>query len=149
MRHPRTQSLLNNVPVVLSDDASPKEAEMLELCLDAKNAGRRTLLYTVYTGTRDTTGRLKSLLERAGLKATVLRSSVAADKREDWIADQVDRGIDVLICHPELVKTGLDLLAFPTIVFMQTGFSVYTLMQAARRVGGLVSATGRSVFSRL
>ena len=54
-------------------------------------------------------------------------------EREEWIADQVERDIDVLICHPELVKTGLDLLAFPTIVFLQTGFSVYTLMQAARR----------------
>lgn len=37
------------------------------------------------------------------------------------------------ICNPELVKTGLDLLAFPTIYFMQTGYNVYTLMQAARR----------------
>ena len=133
VRHPRTQGLLQQVPAVLGDDASPKEAEMLKLCLDAKNAGRRTLLYTVYTGTRDTTGRLKNLLEKAGLTAAVLRSSIAADKREDWIADQVERGIDVLVCHPELVKTGLDLLAFPTIVFLQTGFNVYTLMQAARR----------------
>ena len=133
VRHPRTQSILKKVPAVLSDDASPKEEEMLRLCLDAKNAGRRTLLYTVYTGTRDTTGRLKSLLERAGLKPAVLRANVPADRREDWIADQVERDIDVLICHPELVKTGLDLLAFPTIVFLQTGFSVYTLMQAARR----------------
>jgi hypothetical protein len=46
---------------------------------------------------------------------------------------QVEKGIDVLICHPELVKTGLDLLAFPSIIFMQSGYSVYTLMQAARR----------------
>jgi hypothetical protein len=133
VRHPRKEIILKKVPVVLNDDPSPKEEAMVQLCLDAKNAGRRTLLYTVYTGTRDTTGRLKSLLERAGLKPAVLRATVAADKREEWIADQVDRDIDVLICHPELVKTGLDLLAFPTIVFMQTGFSVYTLMQAARR----------------
>lgn len=133
VRHPRTQSILRTVPAVLTEEASPKEEAMIQLCLDAKNAGRRTLLYTVYTGTRDTTGRLKSLLERVGLKPAVLRASVAADKREEWIADQVERDIDVLICHPELVKTGLDLLAFPTIVFMQTGFSVYTLMQASRR----------------
>ncbi|MEL7893404.1 DEAD/DEAH box helicase, partial [Pseudomonas aeruginosa] len=31
------------------------------------------------------------------------------------------------------VKTGLDLLDFPTIAFMQTGYKVYTLQQAARR----------------
>lgn len=63
----------------------------------------------------------------------VLRASVDTSRREDWILDQVDRGIDVLITNPELVKTGLDLLDFPTIVFLQTGYNVYTLQQAARR----------------
>ena len=32
-----------------------------------------------------------------------------------------------------MVKTGLDLLEFPTIVFMQSGYNVYSLQQAARR----------------
>ncbi|MFG6179685.1 helicase-related protein, partial [Halomonas sp. THAF12] len=75
----------------------------------------------------------KRVLEQEGLKVAVLRSSVATYRREDWIADQVDRGVDVVICNPDLVKTGLDLLDFPTIVFMQTGWNVYTLQQAARR----------------
>nr|WP_231893238.1 hypothetical protein [Vibrio scophthalmi] len=55
------------------------------------------------------------------------------EDREDWILEQVDRGIEVLITNPELVKTGLDLLEFPSIVFTNTGYNVYTLMQAARR----------------
>ena len=63
----------------------------------------------------------------------MLRANVDAARREDWVADQVERGIDVMICNPELVKTGLDLLEFPTIVFMQSGFNVYTVQQAARR----------------
>lgn len=58
---------------------------------------------------------------------------MATEKREDWVADQVDKGIDVLICNPELVKTGLDLLEFPSTVYMLTGYNVYTLIQAARR----------------
>ena len=41
--------------------------------------------------------------------------------------------MDVIITNPELVKTGLDLLDFPTIVFLQSGYNVYTLQQAARR----------------
>ena len=45
----------------------------------------------------------------------------------------MDRGIDVLICNPELVKTGLDLLDFPCIVFLQSGYNVYTVQQASRR----------------
>jgi hypothetical protein len=91
------------------------------------------LAYTTYTGTRDTTARLKAILEAEGLKVAVLKASVDTSQREAWIADQVDRGVDVLVTNPELVKTGLDLLDFPTIVFMQTGYNVYTLQQAARR----------------
>jgi SNF2 family DNA or RNA helicase len=49
------------------------------------------------------------------------------------VAEQVERGIDVLLTNPELVKTGLDLLEFPAIAFLQSGFNVYTLQQAARR----------------
>jgi len=91
------------------------------------------LVYTIYTGRRDTTLRLKHWLDQQGFKTSILRASVSADKREAWIAEQIDKGIDVLICHPELVKTGLDLLAFSNIVFLQSGYNVYTLMQAARR----------------
>lgn len=91
------------------------------------------LVYTVYTGKRDTAGRLKKVLESQQFKVAVLRSSVGTDQREDWIADQVDRGIDILITNPELVKTGLDLLEFPSIVFMQSGYNVYTVSQASRR----------------
>ena len=61
---------------------------------------------------RDTT-RLKVLLEQEGFKVAVLRASVDASGREDWIAEQLNRGIDVLITNPELVKTGLDLAAPP------------------------------------
>lgn len=134
VKHPQTRDTLAFVPAVFEEhDMMPKEQELLDICLEEKAKGRRVLAYSTYTGTRDTTARLKVKLEEAGLKVAVMRSSVETGKREDWIADKVDRGIDVLICNPELVKTGLDLLEFPTIVFMQTGYNVYTLQQAARR----------------
>ncbi|WP_268796182.1 MULTISPECIES: helicase-related protein, partial [Pseudomonas syringae group genomosp. 2] len=103
------------------------------LCLAEKARNRKVLVCSVYTGTRDTTSRMKRVLEQSGLKVAVLRASVDTARREDWILDQVDRGVDVLITNPELVKTGLDLLDFPTIAFMQTGYNVYTVQQAARR----------------
>jgi len=133
VRHPRTQQLLAMIPPVLGDEPSPKEAALIELCRQEKAQNRRVLVYTVYTGKRDTATRLKKTLESGGFKTAVLRSSVSTDRREDWIMDQVDRGIDVLVCNPELVKTGLDLLDFPTICFMQSGYNVYTVQQAARR----------------
>jgi Type III restriction enzyme, res subunit len=134
VRHPRTRSqLLFQGAIFKEGDVSPKEAALVALCKAQKALHRRILAYTVYTGTRDTTARLKTILEAQGLKVAVLRASVDAAKREDWVAEQVDRGIDVLITNPELVKTGLDMLEFPTIAFMQSGFNVYTLQQASRR----------------
>jgi hypothetical protein len=41
--------------------------------------------------------------------------------------------MQVCICHPKLVQTGLDLLSFPTIIFGETGYSIYVLRQASRR----------------
>lgn len=134
VRHPHAPRLLASVPAVFDDATpTPKEERLIELCREARRAGRRVLVYTVYSGTRDTTSRLKSLLDADGFKVAVLRASVDAARREDWLADQVDRKVDVIITNPELVKTGLDMLEFPTIVFMQSGYNVYTLQQAARR----------------
>lgn len=134
VRHPRTRDTLAAVPALYADgELTPKEFRLLEVCKAEQAKGRRVLVYTTYTGTQDTSQRLKQMLGSAGLRADVLRSTVSTEQREDWILDRVDRGIDVLICNPELVKTGLDLLEFPSIVFMQTGFNVYTLQQAARR----------------
>lgn len=134
VRHPRTRALLAFVPSLFSEtEIMPKEQALIDICLAEKAAGRKVLVYSIYTGKRDTTSRLKVLLERAGFKTAVLRASIDSSQREDWIAEQLDRGIDVLVTNPELVKTGLDLLEFPTIVFMQSGFNVYTLQQAARR----------------
>ena len=70
---------------------------------------------------------------RRGSPCWLLRSPGAPASIHLTLAEQLDRGIDVLITNPELVKTGLDLLEFPTIVFLQSGYNVYSLQQAARR----------------
>jgi hypothetical protein len=54
-------------------------------------------------------------------------------KRELWYEKQLKEGVEVVICHPKLVETGLDLLAFPTLYFYETGYSLHTLRQASRR----------------
>ncbi len=134
VKHPRSRQLIALQPAILDhDQPSPKEEAMLELCRSNKAKGRRVLVYTTYTGTRDTTTRLKSHLERDGFNVAVLKASVDASRREEWLLDQVDRGVEVIITNPELVKTGLDMLEFPTICFMNTGYNVFTLQQAARR----------------
>ena len=97
-------------------------------------AGRRVLVYATHTGTRDITGRMQAFLTKHGFRSAVMKAdAVAPDKREAWVAMQVEQGIDVLICHPRLVQTGLDLIDFPTICWFETDYSVYTMRQASRR----------------
>jgi len=62
-----------------------------------------------------------------------LHASVDTSKREAWYARQIKEGIEVVISHPKLVETGLDLLDFPTILFYESGYSLHTLRQASRR----------------
>ena len=95
--------------------------------------GRKCQVFATYTGKHDVVGRLDTVLRGAGFRVAVLRPSVATDKREAWYERQLSLGVDVVICHPRLVETGLDLLSFPTIYFYETGYSTYTLRQASRR----------------
>ena len=95
--------------------------------------GRRSQVYATYTCEKDVTLRLNTVPRQAGFRVAVLRSSVATDKREEWYERQLKAGVEVVICHPKLVETGLDLLAFPTLYFYETGYSLHTLRQASRR----------------
>lgn len=93
VRHPRTRQVLAFTPAQFNElEIMPKERELIDICREEKAAGRKTLVYSVYTGTRDTTSRLQGLLEQEGFKVAVLRASVDASRREDWIAEQLDRG---------------------------------------------------------
>lgn len=90
-------------------------------------------VFAVYTLKRDVTARLEKILNREGIRTAVLRRNVSTDKREAWYAKRVKEGVQVVIAHPRLVETGLDLLDFPTIIFYESGYSLHTLRQASRR----------------
>ena len=92
------------------------------------------LVYATHTGTRDITERMESILTRHGLKVAVMKAdAVPPERREAWVAQRVEEGADVLVCHPRLVQMGLDLVEFPTICWYETDYSVYTMRQASRR----------------
>lgn len=110
----------------------PKEQRLIEIAQEARDRGSKTLVYVQFTSTRDIQPRLAQQLEEAGLKTAILRSKVKPEKREQWIRDNA-ADTDVLICNPEIVKTGLDLYDYTTIVFFQTGYNIFTLRQASRR----------------
>jgi hypothetical protein len=115
------------------DGLYAKERALVTDIREELRQGRRCQVYATYTGEKDVTLRLESVLQQAGFRVAVLRSSVATDKREEWYERQLKAGVEVVICHPKLVETGLDLLAFPTLYFYETGYSLHTLRQASRR----------------
>ena len=92
------------------------------------------LVYVTHTGTRDIIARVEQFFTRHGFRVAVMEAdAVAPDRREAWVADRVKQSIDVLISHPRLVQTGLDLIDFPTITWYETDYSVYVMRQASRR----------------
>ena len=120
-------------------DLRSKEAELIKICMREKKKRRQVWVYCQMTGKRDIQPRLKKLLEERGLKVEILRSNTATLKnREKWIKENA-KGIDVMISHPALVSTGLDLFDkggghnFSTIVFYETGYNLFTMRQAERR----------------
>ena len=131
---PRSGEIIVSVPPLSEEKLYPKEKALVDLVAAERMAGRRVLVYVTHTGTRDITGRMDDILTRHGFRAAVMKAdAVAPDRREAWVADRVKKGLDVLICHPRLVQTGLDLIDFPTICWAETDYSVYVMRQASRR----------------
>ena len=116
------------------DVVYPKEQGLLDLVQHEASRGRRTLVYVAHTEKRDVTGRLATLLAGVGVKVAVLKSdTVPAERREEWIERKVKEGVQALIVHPRCVQTGLDLIAWPTVIFQEVEYSTYVLRQASRR----------------
>lgn len=111
-----------------------KEQALVDDVRQELRQGRRCQVYATFTGEKDVNGRLEKILSAAGFRVAVLRSSVPTQKREEWYERQLECGVEVVVCHPKLVETGLDLLAFPILYFYQTGYSLHTLRQASRRL---------------
>ncbi len=110
-----------------------KERRLVEEVKAELGCGRRCQIYAVYTQKRDVTRRLERILSDAGIRVAVLTTEVPPEAREAWYERQLRAGVQAVICHPKLVQTGLDLIEFPTILFYETGYSIYVLRQASRR----------------
>ncbi len=131
---PQTGNVLVQMPPLSEDKLYPKEQALVDLVAAERLAGRKVLVYATHTGTRDITERMDGFLTTHGFRVAVLKAdTVAPDRREAWVEERVKQGVDVVICHPRLVQTGLDLIDFPTLCWFETDYSVYTMRQASRR----------------
>ncbi len=131
---PRKGDVIVQVPPLSEEKLYPKEKALIDLVAAERMEGRRVLVYVTHTGTRDITGRMDDILTRHGFRVAVMKAdAVAPNKREAWVAEKVKQGIDVLICHPRLVQTGLDLIDFQTLCWYESDYSIYVVRQASRR----------------
>jgi hypothetical protein len=116
----------------------PKERELLDLIHAERAEGRQVWVFCEYTDKIPVLKRLADLCPKARFKTETLLSSLDQSKREDWIAAR-GKNADVVLSHPGLVKTALDLFDkrgnhnFSTLIFYETGWSAFTMRQAARR----------------
>ena len=117
---------------VSPDTLLPKDEKVLEIVERKINAGEKVLVYTNWTRL-DTQDKLQKLFLERGWRTAILPAKVKPDKREAWVDARLAEGLQVLICNPSLVETGLDLNAFTTLIFYDTGYKLFTLRQASRR----------------
>jgi len=108
-----------------------KEKRLVENVRSELEQGRDCLVYITFSQ-QQVAKDLVEILTNALPSKTIkfLPSTVPAAKRKEWIEKNP---CDVLIANPELVKTGLTLLNFVTIIFYETTYNVFTLKQASRR----------------
>jgi hypothetical protein len=134
VRDPKTHAVVATAPALRDDWVYPKEALLLRTADAERAQSRNVLVYVTHTESRDVTPRLHRLLEARGHRVAVLkRDPGPAAARAAWVQKHVKAGFNVLLCHPRLVQTGLDLVDFPTIFWFEPDYSVYTLRQASRR----------------
>jgi hypothetical protein len=109
-----------------------KDERLVKICTEEQQKNRRCCVYVNFTGKHDVRPKLQQALQDAGLRAVIMPDTVQPAAREDWIESHLNE-LDVLIVHPRRVMTGLDLIAFPSLIFYQVGYSTHVLRQASAR----------------
>ena len=143
---PEAGEVLAQVPSLSEEKVYPEVRALIDVVAAERSSAVKcssTSPMVTYTGSRDITGRMDDILTRYGFCVAVMKADAAAsDRREAWVADRVEDGIDVLICHQRLVQTGLDLIDFPTLVWFEAEFFVF---QSTQKGAGLLG--GRSEYN--
>lgn len=136
----------------------PKEEKLIELLKKEISEGRNCVVYAEYTASPDTcvSERLKEIIEKhVKVRTEILySSSPAPSEREAWMHEKAEHGVRIFITNPRCVETGLDFCwikngieyNFPTLVFYQMGYSLFTTWQASRRAYRLIQKEECRVF---
>jgi hypothetical protein len=132
---------------------TPKARRVRRLIHRNMLRGRKTWVFTELTGKSsdpawDWMTYYKEYLSEYGIRVGVMRSTADGGPkpidREAWIEKHAP-DCDVIISHPQLVQTGLDLFDFPSLIFAFPGDNTYRLRQASRRAWRLGQQFGCEV----
>lgn len=149
IKHPITGEkrphVVTQIPSYGEDRIYAKEQTLIDLLKEELAAGRPCVVYLRQTATKDIQPRIERLIRQHVPDAVpyILKNTVQAERREKVIEGQIGAGVNVVICNPELVKTGLDLIHFPTLIFHEITFNLSTMMQAAARAYRLNQTHGQ------
>lgn len=111
---------------------TPKEVAVIDHIKRETGKGRGVMLYIQMTDTTDITPRWVSMIREEGISVKVCR--IGTEKREEWFDEQARLGTQVIITHPRRVETGLDLLAWPEMIFLHDmSYEAAMIEQAAAR----------------
>jgi hypothetical protein len=108
----REPFLISSSPDLDEEVVYAKERRLLAEIKAELAQGRRCQVYAVYTQKRDVTRRWRDLLAREGIRVELLTTEVPPEAREAWYERQLRNGMQVCICHPKLVQTGLDYVEY-------------------------------------
>jgi hypothetical protein len=119
----------------------PHHEWLVETLAPALFERRRTILFLQHVRSvglvEDLLRKLPQLLhERHGLhlRASVLRSTTCpAGLRGSWFKGQEERGTMLVLTHPRLVGVGMNLIAWPNLIFLEPPYELIRALQARRR----------------
>ena len=135
------------VPPLPAERLYPKEQALVDLVAAERLAGPPGARLRDPHRARATSpaGWTPSSPATASSVAVMKADAVPPERREAWVAQRVEEGVDVLVCHPRLVQTGLDLVDFPTIVWFETEVSVFQSTPNAALLVGRSLASERQL----
>lgn len=130
-----------------------KEQYLVDMINSELGENRNVFVFCEYTGDAESnvTNRLKEIIEKncvlARYRTVILESqSPQASEREAWMHKKAKEGARVFITNPKCIDTGIDLIFFadgikynyPTLIFYQLGYNLFTIWQASRRAFRLI-----------
>lgn len=123
-----------------------KERALLEDIENEIRDNRRCIVFTRFSDSYQMNERLAKIIKEKGFSCEIMDTRITTSERVEWLDRQAEKGTQVLVMNQSLVEVGLDLIAFPTIMFYQLNDDINVVRQASRRAWRLGQHRNCKVF---